>query len=249
MIANKQNEKSPLRQPYVIEPLLPVSENVYLFRVKFLSSQAEEAIEGLKEQILLHSQETFECNYHPFRLEAIGQQTSCTYEWLYQSSDPKSLLPKPVFQLYFISPTTFGPGKTFWLRQFRLTQTYPLPDPLRLFESLLYKWNTFTSLPFSFDKNLLSFVDRHLQITEIHDLTVGTICLGYTQRHRIEKNAFTGEVTYTLTNFRNQPSDALQEMLRAMLTLIRFAEWSGVGELPTMGMGYVCSRWGNFFKK
>jgi CRISPR-associated endoribonuclease Cas6 len=120
--------------------------------------------------------------------------------------------------LKFYSPTAFS------LSESKLD--LPLPCPRLVFQSVLGKWNHFSSIPLELD---LEEVERHVGI----------------KRHRLETKmcdfgeykqvGFIGECWFLI----DRQVRAESELLRITNLLADFAFYAGVGRKTTMGMGQV----------
>lgn len=121
----------------------------------------------------------------------------------------------PVMRLGFISPTSFHTGLV----------TYPLPDPMGMFQSWWGRWNAFA--PVKMDRVLLDVGAVHLAISHCNlhtqhlDLGVG------------REVGFTGEVTLRVVQFHKLGD----EVLRCLNALAYFAIYCGTGQRTAQGMG------------
>lgn len=236
------------RQIYVLEPLRAVLGNTYLARIKFLGTgpQSKHYLQILKRQLLQDHNQELTFAQRRFQLHELGFETHCSYQDLYQSPHLRqfSSQKKPAFQLQFLSPTALSAGKTQGSHFRREIADYVLPDPRRVFESLLFKWNHAAAdeMGFSFSSHVLTFVDKHLQITA-SQLNSQSVILGKTREGKlIQHFAFQGQLNFQVWKYPQRGeviSPAHLKMLQAVLTLARFAEYAGVGEHCTMGLGHV----------
>lgn len=118
-------------------------------------------------------------------------------------------------RLHFISPTSFSTG----------ILTYPLPDPLVLFQSWSGRWNAFS--PFKLARVLLDVAAVHVAIsycvirTRVMDLGVG------------REVGFMGRV-----NLRVVQAHRLgNEVLCHLAALAEYARFCGTGQRTAQGMG------------
>jgi CRISPR-associated endoribonuclease Cas6 len=123
------------------------------------------------------------------------------------------------FAFRFCSPTSFRSQDMH----------YPLPDPVRAFQSWLLRWNAFAPEQLRLNVNTLDLVSAHVAIG----------------RHRIETRAiefdrftqvgFVGHVTYQVIKRRRLSDD----LLRRLNILADYAPFCGTGHKTTQGMGHT----------
>lgn len=124
----------------------------------------------------------------------------------------------------------------------------PLPDPMRVFESLLNQWHTLSTFPLP--ESLMDFVRHFVPLTEYdahtEKLMLKTVEIGFCA----EQVKFTIKRRVSVGNSlrRNKPDyarelDALNaqrdDLARAIALLVDFAFFCGVGIKTTTGMGMV----------
>lgn len=269
------DNKSQAIRFYVIEPLSkiqgPNDQLLLRSRIKLLHHQAPHAL-----AILVASLQQKFANGETFRLleNAHYQLDARVIDCRVVPLDPKVSLEqqsyqnlwqttfKPEFTMSFASPTGFGTGNNAHGLK-RETYSYPLPDPVRIFESLAKTWQLFAPPELMLPERVLEIVDSHLQIVRIRHLEVHKVRLGYekekknlkvdgqlkeqptlkTKDNNRESHEFTpilhtgfvGEIHFKWCS----PPET--EICRQMMVLARYAEWAGVGRKPTLGAGYVPS--------
>jgi len=118
--------------------------------------------------------------------------------------------------LDFLTPTSFKKGDVDLI----------LPEPYLVFKNLLKRWNTFSPIKIP-AKEVISFVKRNLFVSG---------CWIRTKKVKVMKNAkitgFMGRVYFYA--LKEDP-----EILRALNSLCKFSEFSGIGRKTTMGFGKV----------
>ncbi len=118
--------------------------------------------------------------------------------------------------LDFLTPTSFKKGDVDLV----------LPEPYFVFKNLLKRWNAFSPIKIPV-KEIISFVKGNLFVSG---------CWIRTKKVKIMKNVkitgFMGRVYFYA--LKEEP-----EALRALNSLCRFAEFSGIGRKTTMGFGKV----------
>lgn len=133
--------------------------------------------------------------------------------------------------LEFVTPTSFRSKGL----------DVPLPMPWLVFHSLSERWQTCSPIPLP--ERVLDFVDQFLALTRYR---LETAMIG--GKNASKRTGFVGQATFTIMS--DNPSlkahdpglhAALQAerevVLRAIMTLARFAFFSGVGRQTTTGMG------------
>jgi CRISPR-associated endoribonuclease Cas6 len=118
-------------------------------------------------------------------------------------------------RLRFISPTSFRTGLA----------SYPLPDPLVLFQSWWRRWNTFA--PLKLERVLLDVAAVHLAVAR-HDLHTQVVDLGVGQ-----VVGFIGSVTLRVI----QAHKLGDVVLRRINALADYAAFCGAGQRTAQGMG------------
>ena len=117
--------------------------------------------------------------------------------------------------LRFLSPTSFRTGLA----------SYPLPDPLVVFQSWWRRWNSFA--PLKLERVLLDVAAVHLAIarhelhTQVMDLGVGQVV------------GFIGSVTLLVMQAHRLGND----VLRRLNALADYAAYCGTGQRTAQGMG------------
>lgn len=122
-----------------------------------------------------------------------------------------------MIKLHFGTPTTFKSSHG---------HSIPLPEPGRVFGSLIQRWNAFA--PFMFPDDMLKVLDELLTIEALH---IQTSQVAFKNK-REDAVGFTGEVSYWI-----ESND--RELVRYLNALADFALYSGVGSRTTVGMGQV----------
>ncbi len=117
-------------------------------------------------------------------------------------------------RFYFKTPTSFKKGNV----------NYPLPEPALIFKSLISKWNAFS------DKKIDPLTDR-LYITS---------CRINTKTYSVKN----GEATGFVGTCKMRISSKDKKITVPLLALTKFANYSGVGQKTTMGMGVVRANYG-----
>lgn len=150
----------------------------------------------------------------------------------------RAAAPPRAIRLAFASPTAFSSADL----------NIPLPDPLRVFESLLNQWHALSAFPLP--ESLLDFVRHFVPLTEYRahteKLMLKTPEIGFCA----EQVTFTIKRRVSVGNSlrRNKPEyahdlDALNaqrdDLARAIALLGDFAFFCGVGIKTTTGMGMV----------
>lgn len=118
-------------------------------------------------------------------------------------------------RLHFFSPTSFHTGLV----------SYPLPDPLVLFQSWWRRWNTFA--PLKLERVLLDVAAVHLAIAR-HELHTRVVDLGV--GHVV---GFVGSVTLMVVQARRLGN----KVLRRLNALADYAAFCGTGQRTAQGMG------------
>ena len=157
--------------------------------------------------------------HHPEEHPWAGQSS---FEELYNNWAARAKegrLPRKV-GLRFYSPTAFGRSRSAF--------DLPLPLPRLVFQSLLDKWNRFSSIPLEPDEEE---IERHVGI-ERHRLETRMLDFG-----EYKQVGFIGECWFIID--RQAGAKAGMKLLRLINLLADFAFYTGVGRKTTMGMGQV----------
>lgn len=133
-----------------------------------------------------------------------------SYEDILTQASPEHRL-----HLQFLSPTSFSTGFV----------TYPLPDPLVIFQSWFGRWNVFS--PVKLARVLLDVAAVHVAIS---------YCAIYTCVMKLgvgQEIGFTGRVTLRIV----QVHKLGDEVLTHLAALARYADFCGTGQRTAQGMG------------
>ena len=120
-------------------------------------------------------------------------------------------------RLRFLSPTSFHSGDIH----------YPLPDPWKVFQSYLSRWNLFAPAELRFNINTMDVVDAHIALS-YYKLHTEVVDFG-----RSKEIGFVGLAQYTVTR-----ANLLgPEILKRLNALADYAYFCGTGRKTTQGMG------------
>jgi CRISPR-associated endoribonuclease Cas6 len=187
------------------------------------------------------SPKTLNLDRTPWEVECI---TWTDHPWAGRSGyhklviDAQHAAPPDAIWLEFASPTAFSSADL----------NIPLPDPMRVFESLLNQWLSLS--PFPLPESLLDFVRHFVPLTEYDAHTEKIILktpeIGFCAKH--VKFTIKRQVSVGASLRKNKPDYAREldvlnnrrdDLARVIALLADFAFFCGVGIKTTTGMGMV----------
>lgn len=196
---------APPPRPYTISRFYR-RNGCWVWRVTFLRDDLLDPLQsGLEQLEALPLTETLV----PLDVTQIKVWQVSYDELLEQATDERRI------RLRFISPTSFRTGLA----------SYPLPDPLVIFQSWWRRWNTFA--PRKLERVLLDVAAVHLAVAR-HDLHTQVVDLGVGQ-----SVGFVGSVTLRVI----QAHKLGGAVLRHLNALADYAAFCGTGQRTAQGMG------------
>jgi len=135
-----------------------------------------------------------------------------TYEQVATEAEGGTLI-----RLRFLSPTAFRSND----------MNYPLPDPVKIYQSWLARWNQFAPPDLRYNISLLDVVQAHVAPSY---LRIGSEVLGFGNYKLI---GFHGLVSLRIM----RPRLLGTEVLRRLNALADYATYCGTGHRTSMGMG------------
>lgn len=208
-------------KPVTIDFLRLQKEGFYEFELNIAQDNniLEKAlIKGLDE-----AEENFELNYKKFTLVGYKKEETLSINELFE----KSLDMYHEIEIKFVTETSF-------VRKSIGTETslgeYPFPDPIKLFESIVSKWNTFSDV--KVDKNLvLEYINSNFFIKK-SKVNAHTFSLGFSKNNHTYVTGFTGSLVLS-----KKTKDI--NISKTISFLAKYGEWCGVGKKTFFGLGKI----------
>lgn len=219
-----ENEQARIWQPYSLEPLFQPEPGLLRICLKLLHPQAATDLAAFSNWWQSRRKLLY-LDHLRLELQQLSEiQTISPHAF----SEPLPLVPERVV-FHFLSPVAFGPGQTHQGKERRM-QVYAWPLPDRVMASLRSRWNTYypeQALP----EQVIEVADSEMEVLQLDQGQIQTVLLG----PKMYKRGFTGSVVYRL------PQD--QQLRQQIMTLVHFANWSGVGRQSTLGLGWTRTEW------
>ncbi|NMB86854.1 MAG: CRISPR system precrRNA processing endoribonuclease RAMP protein Cas6 [Chloroflexi bacterium] len=220
-------------KPYTVSDVfaLPDSHNgqpCFALRITAFEARLEELITG---RLLKQLPDRVRIWYVHFRLCGYTLSPAETpwarqdrFGQLVQQSQAAGLGP---IGMQFISPTGFRSEGNDIL----------FPIPSHVYRGYWQKWNAFAPEPLHIDAKFLDFVQQHVLVSSIDELTTQRIV--FARGKRGGATGFLGEVSFTLAPHDHQVegSTAWNTYVEQLKVLTFFAFYCGTGHHTTIGLG------------
>ncbi|MFN8672926.1 MAG: CRISPR system precrRNA processing endoribonuclease RAMP protein Cas6 [Candidatus Sericytochromatia bacterium] len=206
-------------KPVSIDFLKQKKENIFEFEIKI--AQDNNLLDKELKKNLDEFEDLIDLNYKKFILVGYKKEDSISIKELFEKT--------PDFysdiEFNFLTETSFvrrGINNEESLGE------YPFPDPAKIFESIINKYNTFSEI--KMDKNeALDYVNKYFFIKEAN-IKVNTFSLGYSNKKNTTVTGFTGNLI-----LGKKTKDI--NISKMIAFLAKYGEWAGVGKKTFFGMG------------
>jgi CRISPR-associated endoribonuclease Cas6 len=221
-LLDEMKSKADLR-PFNIS-FLKTKDNSYYFFVTILDEKlkfSEALINGIDKS----DDEIIDLDYRKFSLvgyEKIFEINTALFVEKAEKFDDKKII-----TFTFVSPTTFI-RKT--VNNEEGLGEYPFPDPTRIFDSVIHRWNKFAISNFDIEE-IITTVNKYIYIQDL-EIKAENFSLGISNSKNMNITGFTGKITL-------QVKTKNLTLKRLIFLLALYAEWCGVGKKTAFGLGQV----------